>query len=73
MAAPVALNAAFIRMGFSADATVAYHFVREAVAMGEVLIGWIKSEDNIADVMTKVLSNGEKRDALIQKMLWDIT
>jgi transposase InsO family protein len=53
--------------------SIAYHFVREAVAMGEVLIGWIKSEDNIADVMTKVLSNGEKRDALIQKMLWDIT
>ena len=53
--------------------SIAYHFVREAVAMGEVLIAWIKSEENIADVMTKVLPSGEKRDSLIQRMLWDVT
>jgi hypothetical protein len=37
----------------------AYHYVREAVAMGEVLITWIKSEGYIADLMTKILPNGE--------------
>ena len=52
---------------------IAYHYVREAVAMGEILITWVRSEDNIADLMTKVLPNGEKRDKLIQRMLWDIT
>jgi hypothetical protein len=34
--------------------------------MGELLIGCIKSKENIADVMTKVLPNGAKRDSLIQ-------
>jgi hypothetical protein len=52
---------------------IAYHNIREAVSMGEVFITWIKSEDNIADLMTKISPNGEKRDKLIQKMLWDIT
>jgi hypothetical protein len=52
--------------------SIAYHAVREAVAMGELLIGYIKSEENIADVMTKVLPNGAKRDSLIQAMMWDI-
>jgi hypothetical protein len=53
--------------------SIAYHAVREAVAMGELLIGYIKSEENIADVMTKVLPNGEKRDSLVQAMLWDLS
>jgi hypothetical protein len=51
----------------------AYHAVREAVAMGEILIAHIKMDDNIADVMTKVLPGGERRDKLIAGMLWDIT
>jgi hypothetical protein len=33
----------------------ANYAVRETVVMGEVLIGYIPSEDNIADMMTKVL------------------
>jgi hypothetical protein len=52
--------------------SIAYHAVRESVAMGELLIAYIKSEENLAYVMTKVLPNGEKRDKLIQGMLWDI-
>jgi hypothetical protein len=52
--------------------SIAYHAVREAVAMGELLIAYIKTDENIADVMTKALPNGEKRDGLIQSMLWDI-
>ena len=52
---------------------IAYHAVRETVAMGELLITYIRSEQNIADVMTKGLPNGAKRDSLIQAMLWDIS
>jgi hypothetical protein len=43
------------------------------VAMQELLIAYVKSEDNLADVMKKVMTNGAKRDHLIQGMLWDIT
>ena len=53
--------------------SIAYHAVREAVAMGEMLIAYIKTTNNVADLMTKVLPNGEKRDDLIQRLLWDIT
>jgi hypothetical protein len=53
--------------------SIAYHAVREAVAMGEVLIAHIPTDHNIADTMTKVLPAGERRDQLIQRMLWDIT
>jgi hypothetical protein len=53
--------------------SIAYHAVREAVAMGELLIGYVKSEENLADVLTKVLPDGKKRDSIIQAMLWDIT
>ena len=52
---------------------IAYHAVRESVAMGEMLIAFIKFDANIADIMTKVLPGGEKRNTLIQKLLWDIT
>ena len=53
--------------------STAYHAVREAVAMGEILIAWINTDNNIADVMTKALPGGSRRDALIQAMLGDIT
>ena len=53
--------------------SIAYHAVREAVAMGEMLIAFIKSNNNVADIMTKVLPNSEKRDELIGNLLWDIT
>ena len=53
--------------------SIAYHAVREAVAMGEILITYVNTDDNIADVMTKVLPAGARRDNLIQAMLWDIT
>jgi hypothetical protein len=52
--------------------SIAYHAVREAAAMGELLIAYIKTTENLADVLTKALPNGDKRDALIQRMLWDI-
>ena len=52
--------------------SIAYHAVREAVAMGEMIIAYIKSADNIADVMTKVLPGGTLRDTLIHRLMWDI-
>ena len=53
--------------------SIAYHAVREAVAMKEMMIAYIKSDANIADLMTKVLPGGEKRDKLVQRLLYDIT
>jgi uncharacterized protein YciU (UPF0263 family) len=41
--------------------------------MGELLIGYVKSEDHLTDVLTKMLLDGKKRDSIIQAMLWDIT
>ena len=41
--------------------------------MKELVIAYIKSEDNIADLMTKVLGGGEKRDKLVQSLMYDIT
>jgi hypothetical protein len=52
--------------------SIAYHAVREAVAMGEILIAYVSSGDNVADLMTKSLPGGEKRDKLVQGLLWDI-
>jgi hypothetical protein len=40
--------------------------------MGELLIGYVKSEENLADALNKVLPYGKKRDSIIQAMLWDI-
>ena len=52
--------------------SIADHAVREAVAMGEIIITHIGTDDNLADLMTKVLPGGERRDKLIADMLWDI-
>jgi transposase InsO family protein len=35
---------------------VQYHFVRERVESGEILVAHVPSEDNVADLLTKVLS-----------------
>ena len=52
--------------------SICYHACREAVAMGEILIAYISTNDNIADLMTKVLPGGQRRDQLIENVLWDI-
>ena len=52
--------------------SIAYHAAREAVAMGEMLITYVPTNNNIADLMTKVLPGGEKRDRLIEGIMWDI-
>jgi hypothetical protein len=57
--------------------SIAYHAeredaVKEAVMMGEILIVYILSDNNIADIMTRVLPGGERRDKLIQSLSLDI-
>ena len=49
--------------------SVCYHAVREAVAMGECLVGHVSSHDNPADICTKLIPGGRKRDHLIGLIL----
>ena len=51
--------------------SVCYHAVCESVAMGESLVGYIPSKENVADLLTKVLY-GEKRRYLVSNILYDI-
>ena len=53
--------------------SICYHAVREAVAMGECLTGHIPTNMNPADLCTKVLPGGQKRDHLIGLVLYDLT
>jgi hypothetical protein len=52
---------------------IAYHYVGDTMAMGTVLITWIKSEDNKYDIMTNLLPIPEKRNRHIQKIMWNIS
>ena len=53
--------------------SICYHAVREAVAMGELLTGHVRSHENVADIATKVLHAGQKRNYLVSQVLYDIT
>ena len=49
---------------------IAYHYVGEAACtMGELLLDFILTEHNVADILTKVLPGGVKRYSLIQRLL----
>ena len=52
---------------------ICYHFVRESVAMDETRIGHIETGENQADLATKVIAGGRKRDYLVGKLLYDLT
>jgi hypothetical protein len=41
--------------------------------MKEILICYVSTNDNVADIMTKVLPAGERRNTLVEQLLWDIT
>jgi hypothetical protein len=41
--------------------------------MKEILICHISTDDNVADLFTKVLSSGARRSALVERLLYDIT
>jgi hypothetical protein len=51
---------------------ICYHAIREAVAMGECITAHIPSEQNPADLCTKLMPGGMKRNNLIQMILYDL-
>ena len=51
--------------------SIAYHAVRESVAMGESLTGHVGTNSNPADLATKVLY-GKKRRDMVSKLLFNI-
>jgi hypothetical protein len=52
---------------------ICYHFVRESVAMDKCRTGHVDTEENQANLSTKVIPGGRKRDHLVSKLLYDIT
>ena len=51
---------------------IAFHFVREGVARGEWMTGYVPSEHNTSDTLTKTVPAGEKRDRLVGNYLYDM-
>jgi hypothetical protein len=52
--------------------SICYHAVRDSAAMGESIIGHVPSVDNPADICTKVVPGGQKRNHLIRLLLHDL-
>jgi hypothetical protein len=52
--------------------SICYHACREAVAMGEMLTTHIPTALNPADLATKVIPGGIKRDSLLNMVMYDI-
>jgi hypothetical protein len=51
--------------------SICYHAVRESSSMGESIIGHVPSVDNSADICTKVVPGGQKRNRLIRLLLYN--
>jgi hypothetical protein len=51
---------------------IAYHCVRKAVAMNEILPTYVNTKLNTSDILMKVLPNGEQRDNIVRSILWGI-
>jgi hypothetical protein len=49
-----------------------YHEVSDSDSMGESIIGHVPSVDNPADICTKVLPGGQKRNHLIRLFPHDL-
>jgi hypothetical protein len=49
--------------------SICYHFCREVVAMGEAMTSHVRSEDNPADICTKLIPGGMKRDRICERIL----
>ena len=48
---------------------ICYHKVRECVASGWISIAWIKSQNNLADLFTKVLPRKTRNDLIDKTMI----
>jgi hypothetical protein len=51
---------------------ICYHAVRESATVGGAIIGHVPSVNNPADICTKAVPDGQKRDHLIGLLLHDI-
>jgi len=51
--------------------SICYHAIRESVAMGESLTGHIPTDQNPADLTTKVIPGGAKRNYLLGMLMYD--
>ena len=49
--------------------SVSYHYVREGVAHGNWMIEYVKSEDNISDILSKAVSGGMRQNKLVGMLL----
>ena len=49
--------------------SIAYHFVREGVAADEWRVAYVPTDQNVADLLTKPLPNGEKTARFIRMIL----
>ena len=52
--------------------SIAYHFVREGVARREWRTAYVNTNENEADLLTKVLPSGEKRKGFVCNILHHI-
>ena len=52
--------------------SICYHFCRESVAMGESITAHVDTNENVADLATKILTQKAKREYLVSKLLTDI-
>lgn len=52
--------------------SIAYHFVREGVARREWMTSYVSTHENEADLLTKLLPNGEKRQGFVRNLLHHI-
>ena len=52
--------------------SICYHAIRESVAMGESLTAHIETGENPADLATKIMGGGYKRNYLAAKLLHDV-
>ena len=52
--------------------SIAYNFVREGVARSEWRTSYVNTHENEADLLTKLLPSGVKREGFVKKLLHHI-
>ena len=52
--------------------SIAYHFIREGVARDEWRTAYVNTHENTADLLTKMLPDGEKRRRFVNRLLYHV-
>ena len=52
--------------------TIAYNFIWEGVAREEWVTGYVQSENNAVDILTKTVQVGERRDQLVGHYFYEM-